>query len=426
MSEVVGRAGFHATHTKSAGERGAILHEMMRELDPDAIEYWADKNPSIVVADEVLNEAYVNDGDGGFSRCQNKQEVIAYGNARIGKVSRKLREDKPDKVTGKMQGGTVTTSMIVTHLPKSMCEELPGFYPILDKDGEPAFDSEGNPRTRSRWVARDRDEARRYFMDVHAYLAGEVVPGGQAATLGFDIQHSESTPHAQFLMDTFAPDPKNPDSLRAEASKAWFAHRDVRDDAGKMKSGPAKMRDYHAGLKEHLVDLGYDISPDFDEEQHMNGYTKDAYGRVQEDMSAVAADRVSVRVRESNVTAKEKQLVALETKLKGEAQEVAVKASEALRSTEEARRAVETFRSAQAAAQQASDELEVQVLRLESQPADFEMFLDTPMKNGQTLRWQYEKFTGTVAEARRERVSTVIAKAAPALSDPTAGHAGLE
>lgn len=68
MSEQVGRARFHAVHTKRASKRGAILDEMMRELDPDAVERWAARNPSIVIADEVENEAYVNDGEGGFRR----------------------------------------------------------------------------------------------------------------------------------------------------------------------------------------------------------------------------------------------------------------------------------------------------------------------------------------------------------------------
>lgn len=305
--EPVGRAGFHVRHTKDAAERGAILHEMMRELDDDAVAYWAARNPSIVVADEILNEAYVNDGQGGYRPCSDRSDVLEYGQRRLWRVGRKLREDKLNPKNGKMEGGTVTTTLVVSHLPKSMCREIPDFYPVLtDRDkylldengaavldgegqkivavpkGSPVLDANGDPLRRSRWVARDRDEARRYFLDVGEYLTGDVVSGGQEAMLGFDIQHSETTPHAQYLLDAFAQDPKKPGNLRAVASQDWFAHRDVRGEDGKIKPGPQKMREYHAGLKQHLIAKGYDISADFDEERHLSGMGKAEYERSQE------------------------------------------------------------------------------------------------------------------------------------------------
>ncbi|MCP3424805.1 hypothetical protein NBM05_01850 [Rothia sp. AR01] len=281
MAEIIGRAGFHAQHTKNVSERGAVLHEMMRELDEDSVAYWAARNPNIVVADEALNEAMVNDRAGGFRTCTDRTEVLDYGADRVRRVKRKFREDKPDRNTGRMKGGTVTTSLLVAHLPKSLCVEIPGHYPVLDsKTGQPAVDYDGQPMMRSRWAARDRDQARRYFQDVVQYLAQEVIPGGQEAVLGYDIQHSESTPHVQVIADTFAEDPKDAAALRVEASRAWFSHREVRDETGRQKSGPAKLRDYHAGLKQHLIDRGYEISADFDEERHLVGMGKDEYGRV--------------------------------------------------------------------------------------------------------------------------------------------------
>lgn len=289
MSETVGRAGFHATHTKNVAERGAILHEMMRELDADSITYWAERNPNIVVDDEHLNEAMVNDGDGGFRRCTDVQDVLAYGDERIAKVSRKLRQDKANPKTGKMEGGTVTTTMIVAHLPKSMCIEVPNFYPVLDKQGRPALSkTTGEPKMRSRWVARDRDEARRYFEHVVQYLSAQVVPGGVDGVHAYDIQHSESTPHVQILADAFGQDPNNPGALRPDASRAWFSHRDVKDEHGRQKSGKRKLRDYHEGLKSHLIERGYDISPDYDEERHLVGFAKDEYGRVMDAERAMA------------------------------------------------------------------------------------------------------------------------------------------
>ena len=172
----------------------------------------------------IPHEAMVNDGGGGFRGCSSWQEVLDYGASRVGRVKRKFREDKLDPKPGKMKGGTVTTSLLVSHLPKSMCVEVPDFYPVVDKStGDPVLDTEGVPLKRSRWVAHDRDGARRYFEDVVAYLGDNVIPGGVDAILGYDIQHSQSTPHVQIVADTFAPDPKNEGDLRVESSQAWFS-----------------------------------------------------------------------------------------------------------------------------------------------------------------------------------------------------------
>ena len=212
MGNEVGRTGFHVTHTKAVSERGAILDEMMRELKDESIERWAQRNPSIVVEDEDSNIALVNDGEGGFDICTNPKQVLAYGNARLAKLS----------------------SMFVMHLPKSLCKEVPDFYPVYDHGKEVG--------RRSRWVARDREEAKQYFDDIVEYLATHVIPGGADAVLGVDIQFSESTPHIHVLADTFAPDPKHPGQLRSEFSRAYGSHRDVRDDKGRQMSGQAKSR----------------------------------------------------------------------------------------------------------------------------------------------------------------------------------------
>ena len=108
--------------------------------------------------------------------------------------------------------------------------------------------------------------------------------------LGYDIQHSESTPHIQIVADTFAPDPKDDKALRVESSQAWYSHRDVRDDRGRQKSGKTKMQEYHVGLKQQLIGLGYDVSADFDEERRLVGQGKEEYGRSM-DAQRVALDR---------------------------------------------------------------------------------------------------------------------------------------
>lgn len=280
MADEVGRAGFHLTHEKSVKKRGAILDEMMRELKDESVERWAQRNPSIVVEDEKLNIAYVNNGDDRFVRCKDPKEVLAYGQQRLAKLSTPVKEPKLDPVTGKEKGGTTTSSMFVLHLPKSLCREVKDFYPVFDEDGHEVG-------RRSRWVARDRKEAMRYFKDALAYMTQEVIPGGRDAILGFDIQFSESTPHIQILADTFAPDPKHPGQLRTEFSRAYGSHRDVRDNKGRQMSGQAKFRRYHDGLKQYMIERGWPVERDVDPLRHDKTATKDTYGALKDQQRAL-------------------------------------------------------------------------------------------------------------------------------------------
>lgn len=293
MGNEVGRAGFHVTHTKAVSERGAILDEMMRELKDESVERWAQRNPSIVVEDEHLNVALVNDGEGGFDPCSDPKQVIAYGNDRIGKLSSPIRDPKLDPVTGKLKGGTTTTSMFVLHLPKSLCEEVPDFYPVYE-DGKEVG-------RRSRWVARDRDEAMRYFSDAVEYLAADVIPGGIDAVLGVDIQFSESTPHIHVLADTFAPDPEHPGQLRTEFSRAYGSHRDVRDSKGRQMSGQAKFRQYHKGLKEYMLERGWEIEADVDPLRHDKTATKDMYGAMMDKQRALDEHKQYLAVERNEI-----------------------------------------------------------------------------------------------------------------------------
>lgn len=284
MSDTTGRTGFRVTHTKAVGERRAIVHEMMRELDPKAVEYWARENTNIVVEDEVLDRGFVNDGTGRFVRATSMQEVIDYGQSRVDRLSSPLREDKPDK-KGKMRGGTVTTSMFVAHLPKSLCKEVPDFY----------------GKGRSRWIARDRDEAMRYFTDVLRFLGKNVIPGGFEAILGFDVQHSETTPHVQVLADTFADDPEHEGQLRPEWSRAYAAHRDVKREDGKMLTGRKKLERYQDDLKAYMVARGWPVERDVDPLRHDKTATKAVYGAMKDKERALAEQEQNLAVERMEV-----------------------------------------------------------------------------------------------------------------------------
>ena len=301
MGNVVGRTGFHVTHTKAVSERGAILDEMMRELSEESKARWAARNPNIVVEDERLNIALVNGGDGDMVPCEDPKEVIAYGQQRLAKLSTPVKEPKLDPVTGKEKGGKTTSSMFVLHLPKSLCEEVKDFYPVFDEDGNEIG-------RRSRWVARDRDEALQYFEDAMGYMAQEVIPGGWDAILGADIQFSESTPHIHVLADTFAPDPKHPGQLRTEFSRAYGSHRDVRDDKGRQMSGQAKFRRYHAGLREWMLDKGWEIEADVDPLRHDKTATKEMYGAMMDKQRALAEQEQNLAVERREIDESDKRL----------------------------------------------------------------------------------------------------------------------
>ena len=282
MDNEVGRAGFRVEHEFRASRRGAILDEMMREKIPGASERWAQRNPNIVLEDEDSNIALVNNGKGWFSLCKDPKKVLAYGEERLAKLSHRVKEPKLDPKKGKEWGGTRTSSMFVVHLPKTLCEEVEDFYPVFDDDG-----NETGQR-RSQLVARDRDEALRYFKDVLRYLAEEVIPGGQEAILGADIQFSESRPHMQILADPFAPDPKHPGQLRSEFSRAYGQHRDVRDEKGKQIGGPAKIGRYQEGFRKRMVELGWPVELDVDQLRHDKTATKAVYGAMKDKERALA------------------------------------------------------------------------------------------------------------------------------------------
>lgn len=204
MAEVTGHAAFHLKHVAhgTAGNRAdrrGLLHESMRHLSPKDVARHAGRNASIVPADTHLNTAFVNDGAGGFRTAGTVKEVLDYGDARRKRVRRKITEKQ------------VTTNLFVVHLPKTMCVEVPDYYPRRNADGSERLDPvTGEPMSRSRWVARDHDEALRYFRDAVDHLGEHVIPGGQEAIHGWATNFDESTPHIQIMADPFAQDPKAP------------------------------------------------------------------------------------------------------------------------------------------------------------------------------------------------------------------------
>lgn len=282
MSENQNRASLRLVYEKDIDNRYAVLDEAFREIVEGRSEYWAERNKHIVLEDEHLNEAYVNEGNGELVPCDDINEIVEYGASRVAQLSRKPRKEKKIidengdiKTDGK---GTVTTLSFVAHLPKYLCDEIPDFYADIDEES-------GEEVTYSRWVAKDKNVARDYFEDVVDYVAENVLPGGIDSILGVDIQFSETTPHVQIIADPFAPHPTKPGKLRAEFSRAFGYHEEVVDEHGKgMQSTghDGKLSRYQAGLRKCLISKGWEIDLDPDPKRKgQKGAPKSEYEKAQ-------------------------------------------------------------------------------------------------------------------------------------------------
>lgn len=243
----------------SSERRRATVHESMRKTaGEEAVAFWAKKNSNIVAAESSKNIDLVNDGAGGFRPARSLDDVVGYGDAR------------EERVSGLRDGHRVALT-IVGQLPLSMCEEVPGAYVVHDENGEVVG-------TRPRLVARDHDEMLRYFSDWIEFQS-EKLPGGQAAMHGYSINLDEGRPHIQMVADPFeaAPTKSDPTRLKNSYSRAFGSHPSDRLVPGKRRDGTVglvregasrKMERYHAELKAHMLEHGWEIEAERDPVRH--------------------------------------------------------------------------------------------------------------------------------------------------------------
>lgn len=259
-------------------DRRRLLQECLRHLDPELLEKQAARNKSIVPEDSYLNYGGLNDGRGGFADIADLgdiEEAVAYGDSRIGNVFRKINDR------------TFETTTIVSFLPKSLCDEIPDYYPVMQKQPD---GTEKVVAHRSRWVPKDMDATKQYFEDLIEYLETDVINGGHDAISGFAVNMDESVPHIHVMCDTFAPDPKHPDHLRVEAQQMWGQHREVTEEredpeTGEKKAvvitGRTKMKNYQENLRQFMTQKGYNIEAEADPVRSTNSGSKDEYAAAQ-------------------------------------------------------------------------------------------------------------------------------------------------
>lgn len=285
----------------------------MRELNETASKFYAMKNENIVAEDTKLNVAMVNDGAGGFKPAKSTLEVLRYGDKRIGTKLNEKGEDRIGNTGRKWLPKSFETTLIVASLPRTMCVEVPNVYPVFNKQNKPVLDENGEQVMRSRWVARDRDEALRYFNDTAAFLGERVLTGGQAAIHGFDVNFDEGYPHIQIMADTLAVDPKTGE-LRSEASQMWGSHRDVRTPEGKQETARQKMRRYQDEFREAMLAKGYDVERDAADRSKVS-HTREEWAEMQDRERATEARSAALGKQQGKLDERAQRLDAREAAL---------------------------------------------------------------------------------------------------------------
>lgn len=301
----------------SSERRRATVHESMRKTaGEEAVAFWAKKNSNIVAAESSKNIDLVNDGAGGFRPARSLDDVVGYGDAR------------EERVSGLRDGHRVALT-IVGQLPLSMCEEVPGAYVVHDENGEVVG-------TRPRLVARDHDEMLRYFSDWIEFQA-EKLPGGQAAMHGYSINLDEGRPHIQMVADPFeaAPTKSDPTRLKNSYSRAFGSHPSDRLVPGKRRDGTVglvregasrKMERYHAELKAHMLERGWEIEAERDPVRHDRRSALPDFQAVEDGKRVLDIRTAELEAREAALEVKAATVAAAQAGLAG--REEAVEAAE--------------------------------------------------------------------------------------------------
>lgn len=287
-------------------KRNTLEESQRKTAGKQATQHHAQINPNIVVADTHKNIDFVNDGNGGFRDATSVEDTIAYGEERLGRVTHKLGDTNKTWITS------------VFHLPYSMCEEVPDYYPVLNKKGDPTYKDDGTPKMRSRWVIKPgmEDEAKRYFDEALQFYGDNVTLGGQESIHGGSINLDESRPHMQIISDALVPNTrsKEPRALKNGFSFAMGDHRKSRRiphmdyKTGKQlldKNGEPKTRlegskdkaeRHHREFKAHMIERGFEIEAERDPQRHNRRQNTDEYALTQDlareatETFAVAAD----------------------------------------------------------------------------------------------------------------------------------------
>ena len=278
MDHMWNQHGSDGGNDRATRKRNALEEAARQTAGPRAIAFYGARTPSLVPADTYKNVDFVNDGSGGFKPMTDINDVVEYGEARVGRLT---------GVKPKDSNTTWVTS--VFHLPYSLCQEIPNYYPREDEDGKPLRNEDGTKLNRSRWIVKPgmEDEADRYFKETLKFWS-TILPGGMDAIHGGSINYDESRPHMHVISDPFEQNQrsKDPNALKLAFSKAFSYHpsspkvaktypgtdKVQLDDDGEPvmigESAQMKMSRYHKEFKAHMLSAGFDIEAERDPLRH--------------------------------------------------------------------------------------------------------------------------------------------------------------
>lgn len=321
------------------GRRTATLEESMRNVaGQQASSHYATENPAINLARTPDNIDLVNDGEGGFRPARSIDEVVAYGDARVARVTRAIKAETVG-ADGTTRPGERFALTGVFHLPLDMCEPDGTTYHPLDDNGQPKDGLDGRPFVElKRLRAKDPEAMRRYFDDVLGYQTENVIPGGHDAIHGVAINLDESRPHMQILFDPFENDPrgKEPGALKSGYSKAFGRHPkdaiveklDRRTGKTKMarEGADGKMMRYHAEMKQYLLDRGWAVEAERDPVRHDRRESNPDYQNLRDEQAAAANTAVmleeAVDIHRDGAAAAKGRLDAREQRVNDAAEKV--------------------------------------------------------------------------------------------------------
>lgn len=267
MSDSVSRAGFNVRHIRhgnagkrrsgTVGDRRRLLQESARHIDPKWTSKQVRRNGNVVAADTHLNAIFGRGDSGNWTEITTEEGlegIVSYGTQRAENVYRKMTEKAYE------------TTTIVSHLPKSLLTEVPGFY----------------DNGRSRWVC-DREVVENYANLLVEFLAENVLPEGMANVHGYAINLDETVPHVHVYADPFAPDDKHPGFLKSEAQKTWGQVNKTQGVEGQKRLlGKTKMKRYQADFRAFMIDNGVEIEKDADPVRSRVTLSKAEYAKSQE------------------------------------------------------------------------------------------------------------------------------------------------
>ena len=210
----------------------------------------------------------------------------------------------------------------------------------------------------------------------------------------------------------------------------WGVHATVTDpETGKVEQPKAKMSRYQREMREHMIGLGYDVEKDASPRGPAS-HGREEWAQLQNReriAEALAEDAAKDRERvtawserlgdySDDLDAEREELSQLREGARAEGRDEGLRqaADEAVEIKRRAR--VEGHREGREeglreAEQQAAlrsreeteelrEQLAAEVARLEQEPPDFKLFLDTPLRDGRTMRPMFNKVLAPIREKR--------------------------